>query len=355
MSRLKFPEPRPPAVAADAATELGERSLLVWPGPERHVFLLDRDGERMSLETARLATDFAAASGRGPLRLELAAEDPDAVWPVLWYLVQYAERKAEWVRRPAALAFRGVKLPKGPRARFLGEHRVAWKTICPVSGVPGKGEPPGAAQGLCVVAADAQEPARWTDQWVAAGWSEVLVRPEDPGPGPQARRHFVSFYSAVLDRLLHHAREGAPIRELWAAAALGRMRWKIPGLDVLHELAYDPSGAVFSSEAAAVSDTGEGVLRLATLPGNMWQDLAKSPVLRTILAAAWGENQPWCVQCRYKDSCALPASGNLRTQGTLWGRMPSSALCALQMDLLDALFERLADPENGPILKNWAV
>ena len=83
------------ASPAETAPELAERSLLAWPGPERHVFLLDRGGERMS-ETARLAWTSRPPPGR-PLRLGWRPK----VAPLAGPLVsgQYAERKAEWVRR----------------------------------------------------------------------------------------------------------------------------------------------------------------------------------------------------------------------------------------------------------------
>ena len=130
----------------------------------------------MNLETARRCLDFVFSAPGRQVSVELAADDVGAVWPVLWFCVQYARRRAEWARRPLFLIVR-ARAGLGPeRVEFLRGHGAARRLVLDVSGAPDlSARPPFRAQrALCRVGPKAKDPAGWAD--LLMGWGLDSVR-----------------------------------------------------------------------------------------------------------------------------------------------------------------------------------
>jgi hypothetical protein len=164
---------------------------------------------------------------------------------------------------------------------------------------------------------------------------------------------FLKFYAEAVDRMLQ-VQGRLNIREELAAGLLSGRRWRLPGFDLLAELCYLPDGGIYSSELASMlAPEPRALLKLGDAGSSKFADFAKNPAVQAILAASLSDNQPMCSQCAYRPFCAIPPSVNLLSQGTIWGRHPSSAACSLNMAILDLLFARLARTESAEALRQW--
>ncbi len=326
----------------EVAAQEVRRTLLAWRGPSRHLLALEREGQVMGLETARRVLDFAFSGPAPELTLELAAGDPEKAWPAIWFAVQYGRRKSEWGRRPLSLVLRtGASLVE-ERLKFLRGHSVGLRAVLALKGAPGGGLPFEAQSLLALVEPSAVHPAAWVDWISARGVSSARLWPAALGSRRELRL-FLRFYARALERLLA---SGKPWSEETSAAFLSRSAWRLPGTDLLSELAYDPSGQVYTSEAGMALGPSSP-FRLGEAGLLRYQDSAQS-LGRACVAACLAENQPLCAQCAYKPYCTLPPSLNFRSQGTLWGQTPSSLLCSLHMGILDLLFGALGGIYSPP-------
>lgn len=330
-----------------AARRQFERGLLSWKGPGSHVLLLDG----MDLETARRAVDFVFRCPGPQLTLELVFGDAAAVWPVVWFVVQYARRRGEWSRRPVFLIARGRAMAPD-RADFLRSHGVVRSLALDLDRAPDMKKPPAfrAQRARARLAAGAADPRAWA-AWFEK-WGFESVRLEPSSLDGKAAAAFAAFHGGFLDHLIEHGEEGN-VRDELAIAALGGRLWNLPGADVLEQLAYDSSGRAFTSEEAAAG--GDGGLSLGAVAELRYQDLAALPATSAVIAAAHPDNQPLCSQCVYRPFCAIAPSLNRRSQGTLWGQTPTSPACAIRMGLLDRILERLDDEKLLLLLDKWHV
>jgi hypothetical protein len=332
-------------------------SLLSWRGPSRHVLLLEREGAKMGLETARLTVDFAFSLPGPQVSLEMAADEAASVWPVVWFIVQYGRRKSEWTKRPLSLTLRAGKSLAPAQVGFLTDHGVALRLEMALEGAPAAGLRPlfAAQRALCRMGKAAIDPAAWVDWLSEQGVKSVRL---EPAPGPlteQAARRFLRFYGAFLDRLIE-TDAARSFRDEWICAFLSRKAWGLPGMDVLEQLCYDSTGEIFSSEAAlAMARDDSRLFSLGPVENARYENFGGSAVVRAVAASAWGDNQPLCFQCAYRPFCALPPSLNYRAQSTTWGQTPSSLLCSLQMGVLDQLFTRWKDARLRSLVDRWGI
>ena len=326
-----------------AARRAFERSLLSWKGPASHVLLL----KGMTLDTARKIVDFVFRCPGPQLTLELVFDDATAHWPLIWFLVQYARRKGEWARRPVFLIAR-AKAMTPDQADFLRSHGVTRQLELVLAGKPDMKKPPAfrAQRARARLAADAAAPRAWA-QWLETwGFESVKLLPSSLDAAGVAS--FGEFHAEFLSWLVEHG-EQANLRDEWATTLLGGRSWALPGMDLLEHLAYDADGRVFTSEEAAPE------LELGVVGELRYPDIARRAATGAVLAAAAADNQPLCSQCAYRPFCAVPPSVHQKLQGTLWGRLPESPACALQMGILDRIFERLDDEKWLLLLDKWHV
>jgi hypothetical protein len=69
------------------------------------------------------------------------------------------------------------------------------------------------------------------------------------------------------------------------------------------------------------------------------------------------EAQPDCANCAYTPYCGIQPEHSYRTQGTIFGRMRESTLCAVHKGIQDFLFDKLRqdDPKTVEILRRWTT
>lgn len=325
----------------EAARLLFERSLLSWKGPASHVLLLDG----MGLDAARDAVEFAFRCPGPQVTLELVFADAGPVWPVVWFVVQYARRKGEWSRRPVFLIARARSMPP-ERADFLRSHGVARVLALDLDGAPDMSRAPAfrAQRARARVGPRAADPAAWADWLERWGFESARLLPSALDEAGAAA--FSRFHAGFLDRLVERGEE-AGLRDEETISLLAGRTWSLPGMDILEQLAYDAAGRVLSAE--------EGGLELGRAASFRYRDLPALPAVAAVLAASLADNQPLCSQCVYRAGCAVAPSAALRSHGTVWGLTTASAECAIRMGHLDRILERLNDEKVINLLNKWHV
>lgn len=346
------------------AGEMRDAGLSRWRGPASHILRID--DPPMRLETAREVVDFIFTSPAGEIGIEIVSEGRGS--PALSFIVEYAERKAEWTGRHLTLTLRSEDPPPGKTlSGLLGRGvglRVPFRGRRPPRRVPSwlvraraAAKLPGRPGPRAIFYSEPEASASgWVEFWRAAGFRSVSLRPGSKG-GIAA---FGRFYSLALDRML--GGDDRP-REEWALGVLSLLpgraaapshAWAPPGHDILSELAYCPRGGIYSSELGMrLAAAGAPAFRLGEARTMTFPDLGRSSQVRGLLAAAQTDLQPVCSGCAYKPYCGLPPSECFRVSGTLWRERPFSPECSARLAMLDEIFSRLKDPRRREALLSW--
>lgn len=340
-----------------AARETAQRGLPAWRASANHLVFLQREEGVMSLETARFCVDFIFSVPGDSLSLEMAAENAAAAWPVLWFCIQYARRRAEWTGRGLFLTARLGGGTDEERLEFLRSHGVETRLRLDISGAPDFSAPPAlpARRALALVGRDARDPTGWADLLMGWGLDSVRLKPREEFASAGSTKRFLAFYEKFFDRLAERAGERALIEE-WALSFLRGDPCALTGTDILDELVYSPAGDVLTSEEGLrLAERGVDVFCLGRVGTLRYEDIPKNPAALACLSVVSADNQPLCSQCAYKPYCAVPASAHFAAQGSVWGDLEFSPSCRLHMGLLDFVFSRWSDEKALNFIKKWGV
>ena len=79
-----------------------------------------------------------------------------------------------------------------------------------------------------------------------------------------------------------------------------------------------------------------------------YRQLMGHETVRALAIASNLDAQPDCVNCAYNPYCGVCPVHNHKTQGSIFGRMRESTLCAVHKGIQDYLFERIGAERARP-------
>jgi His-Xaa-Ser system radical SAM maturase HxsB len=234
---------------------------------------------------------------------------------------------------------------------------------------------------------------RWkeiVDTYVDLGCRALFLRPVDPfgfadRTAPRVdypRTEYLAFYRSAVDYMIELNARGVEILERFAAIFLTKiLGGEDPNfLDVrspcgagIGQVAYNYDGKVFTcDEGRMLHEMGDDTFLLGEVAGagagagasagdggvrRRYRELMGHETVRALAIASNLDAQPDCVSCTYQAYCGVCPVHNHKTQGSIFGRMRESTLCAVHKGIQDYLFERIGagDPQVLKVFRQWTT
>lgn len=219
---------------------------------------------------------------------------------------------------------------------------------------------------------------RWkeiVDTYVDLGCRALFLRPVDPfgfadRTAPRVeypRAEYLEFYRSAVDYIIELNRDGKEILERFAAIFLTKiLGGEDPNfLDVrspcgagIGQVAYNYDGKIFTcDEGRMLHEMGDDTFLLGEVGKTRYREVMGHETVRALALASNLDAQPDCVSCTYQAYCGVCPVHNHKTQGSIFGRMRESTLCAVHKGIQDYLFERIGsgDPEILRVFQQWTT
>jgi uncharacterized protein len=219
---------------------------------------------------------------------------------------------------------------------------------------------------------------RWkeiVDTYVDLGCRALFLRPVDPfgfadRTAPRVeypRAEYLEFYRSAVDYIIELNRNGKEILERFAAIFLTKiLGGEDPNfLDVrspcgagIGQVAYNYDGKIFTcDEGRMLHEMGDDTFLLGEVGKTRYREVMGHETVRALALASNLDAQPDCVSCTYQAYCGVCPVHNHKTQGSIFGRMRESSLCAVHKGIQDYLFERIGsgDPEVLRVFQQWTT
>jgi His-Xaa-Ser system radical SAM maturase HxsB len=212
------------------------------------------------------------------------------------------------------------------------------------------------------------------DTYVDLGCRALFLRPVDPfgfadRTAPRVeypRAEYLDFYRQAVDYMVELNRQGVEILERFAAIFLTKiLGGEDPNfLDIrnpcgagIGQIAYNYDGKVFTcDEGRMLHEMGDSTFLLGDV-STSYRQLMGHETVQALAIASNLDAQPDCVNCTYQPYCGVCPVHNHRTQGSIFGRMRESTLCAVHKGIQDHLFTKIGggDPAVLEIFQKWTT
>jgi len=201
------------------------------------------------------------------------------------------------------------------------------------------------------------------DTYRELGCRAIFLRPLDPFgmAGKTAkvteypRSEYQQFYREAVDYILELNQQGEQMIERYASIFLTKilhgedpnfLDLRSPAGAGVAMLAYGYDGNVYTcDEGRMLAAQGDASFCIGNVNESRYRDLVGHPTVRAMVIASNLDAQPGCVNCTYNPYCGIQTTHNHKTQGSIFGRMRESNVCAVHMGIQDYLFGKLADGE----------
>ncbi|MBZ0116174.1 MAG: His-Xaa-Ser system radical SAM maturase HxsB [Sandaracinaceae bacterium] len=213
------------------------------------------------------------------------------------------------------------------------------------------------------------------DTYAELGCRALFLRPIDPfgfagktaGVVEYPRAEYLDFYAKATDYVIEKNAQGVQMLERYAAIFLTKiLRGEDPNfLDVrspagagIGQLAYSYDGSIYTcDEGRMLAAQGDQSFRVGHVQTSRYRDIVGHETVRSMVIASNLDGQPDCVHCTYEPYCGIQTTHNYKTQGSIFGRMRESHVCAVHKGIQDYLFRKLAegDPQVLTTFERWTT
>lgn len=367
---------------------------------------LDRVDTDMTPEIAEKCVDLILQSTSSAVTIEFQGGEPLVNFPVVQHVVKYALERNESIGKQLEFTMvSNLSLLDEAKLAWLVEHRVQLCTSVDgpkaihdkqrklpslsafdaATGWIRRINERYAALGLdptlyhveallTTTRETLRHPKEIVDTYVELGCRALFLRPVDPfGFAEKTRRvveypraEYLTFYRAAVDYMIELNLRGVEVLERYAAIFLTKilsgedpnfLDIRSPGGAGIGQLAYNYDGRIFSSdEGRMLHEMGDSTFFLGDVRTARYREIVGHPTIRAMSLASNLDGQPDCVNCAYQPFCGTQPEHNHKTQGTMFGRMRESSMCAVHKGIQDYLFEKLAEGgEAVDVLRRWTT
>ena len=368
---------------------------------------LDQEGFDMSIDTARQVVDRIFETTSPSLTIEFQGGEPTTNWPVIEFVVGYAQKKNETAGKEISFSLvTNMSQMTDARAEWLLDHGVM---MCTSLDGPrevhegnrhlargssydevtrwireinrrhaARGRDPGAVYVnalLTVTRATLDcDPRAVVDEYVNLGLKAIHLRPLNPFGFAlktwqrigYTAAEYLDWYQRAVDHVIDLNLKGVEILEKKSALYLQKiltdqdpnyMELRSPCGAGVGQLAYNYDGKVYTcDEGRMLGRMGEEIFEVGDIAqGHTHRDFIGHPSVRAMAAASYLDAVPGCSDCAYNPYCGVCPIYNYVEQGDLFGKMPGSDWCKISMGVCDFLFRKLwsGGPEVQTLLKRW--
>jgi His-Xaa-Ser system radical SAM maturase HxsB len=218
-------------------------------------------------------------------------------------------------------------------------------------------------------------PRQVVDAYVDLGCRAIFIRPLDPFGWAERtsktteypRADYLNFYRQATDYILELNKQGVQVLERFGSIFLTKILGdeepnfldvRSPGGAGIGQIAYGYDGRIFTSdEGRMLAASGDPFFQIGDVRTSTYRQLMLHDTVRALTLASNLDAQPDCVNCTYNPYCGIVPEHSYRTQGSIFGRMRESSLCAVHKGIQDYLFGllRANDPQTIEILKRWTT
>jgi His-Xaa-Ser system radical SAM maturase HxsB len=361
----------------------------------------------MSMETADKVVDFVLQSTSPRLTIEFQGGEPLANFPVVQRVIEQAtERNQQQGKTLEFTLVSNLSLMDEEKLQYLVQHKVQLctsldgpaalhdkqrklaggsaheKAVYWIRRINTEYEKLGLdpvlyhVEALLTTTREAlSQPTQIVDAYVELGCRAIFLRPVDPFGFAQKtaasieyeRAQYLDFYRAAVSHILELNRKGTQVLERYAAIFLTKiladqepnyLDLRSPCGAGIGQLAYNHDGRIFTcDEGRMVHQMGDSFFELGQVGDTRYRQVILSDTVRALTVASNLDAQPDCVSCVYNPYCGVCPVHNYATQGSIFGRMRESSLCAVYKGIQDYLFELLqgADAETLEVLRRWTT
>jgi His-Xaa-Ser system radical SAM maturase HxsB len=350
----------------------------------------------MDQDTAQRAVDIALESPARHLSFEFQGGEPLLNFPIIQYIVEYAEsKKGEKCIQYSVVS--NLTLLTDEMIAFFREYDINVSTSLDGDAWLHNQNRPyrvgnngtyqdvlsGANRlrdaGVCVGAIQTTTRASLShakdiiNTYCENGFNSIFLRPLTP-LGCASRKweeigytaeEFSAFYKEALVYILEKNKQGFALQEGHAATLLSKilhgypinhMELRSPCGAAIGQMAYYSNGDVFTcDEGRMLYEMGNDSFRLGNVNECRYAELVSSTVCRAVCLSSITESIPSCCDCVYQPYCGVCPVVNLALYRDLLPKTPKHYRCSIYSGILDTLFGLIQENDDTTmqIIESW--
>ncbi len=367
----------------------------------------DSAGYDMTEATGKKALDLIFQGPSHNIHIEFQGGEPLLNWPVLTYMVTYAQHLAQiHQKRMKLTVISNLLLLDDEKLKFLLDNNVSIVTsLDGPACVHDKNRPYlGNRKSHALVVKQIKKvskaiiekrkssPGQFVDQlnaittitkfslpyakeivdqYVSLGFNNIFVRPLNPF-GLERKTHkligykseqFISFYKRALNYILKLNLEGTFFLERNAFFGLSKILkntdpcfydMRNPCGASIGQMAFNFDGAIYSCDEGRMSSRmGYGNFQIGHVNTSRYTDLIDNEVTKTLCLSSCLDNHASCADCVYKPYCGVCPLVNFVEYGTIFPQIPATDSCRIKMATFDLLFTKLKNPKIKSVFELW--
>ncbi len=348
----------------------------------------------MSREIAKKAVDIALQSPEYELSFEFQGGEPLLNFPVIRFIVEYAEEN----KGRHSISFSLVSnliLLTDEMIEFIKEHNVSVSTS--IDGYKelhdknrhysdGSGsfnnvkesltrlEEAGVRVGAIETTTrfSLEQPERIVDEYISLGFDGIFLRPLTPlGRAGKAWKEigytpeeYIEFYNRAFEMVIKKNREGQFFKENYASILLKKimgqyvnyMELRSPCGGGIGQLAYYADGNIYTcDEGRMLSEVGVDDFCVGNVFESTYRKIVSGSVCQAVCASGILESTPGCCDCVYLPYCGACPVVNYALYGDVMVKEPDGYKCRINKGILDIIFEKIKkqDSETMEIFRKW--
>lgn len=370
-----------------------------------HASVVDEnvEGWDMNLKTAKKTVDTIMAAPTPALTIEFQGGEPLLNWPVLKYIIEYGQEKAEKNKKRARFGLvSNLSLMTEDKFSYLLSKQMV--SLCASLDGP---EELHNKNRIYLGGNSYQNTIKWLKAWKQAVeqrrsrgykpnalititrfslpyWKEIVDEYIKLGLGANiyprmlnpfgftvntweeigySAEEFIKFYKKILDYILELNRKGIYCRERLATILLtkiltdadpGHLDYRSPCGAGIGQIAYNYNGDVYTcDEGRMMARMGYNEFRIGNIFKTDFRGLMASETVKTMAIASCLEGLTGCADCVYVPYCGVCPVFNYAKYGNIFSQAPNNERCQIMTAIFDYLFLKLRESKTRKIFEYW--